>query len=645
MNTKLKYLLIEKFKGIRELEISFSDKTWIRGQNASGKTTIMDAFTWLLYDEDSLGSSNFLVRPKDADGADIDNIEIKVVGRLSVDGTDVELTKTQKQKWVKKRGQEMQTFEGNVNEFQIDGFPAKKSEYEAKISSIIDKNLFKLLTNPRTFASMKWQDQRKMLLEFVSEITDKEILDTDVKYAPIAADVLAAGADKAKEKAQAGLKALKKAQAEYPVRIDEAMRSKEQVDMSEEEILQARIVQEAELEAIQDERDSLSAALKSVGEVQAQIINVKLKMGEIAARTDTKNSELARAAKDAVQTALLEVMDIERKRDRACDQVAVYQKSLSESTSEMENVKKTYITIRSRAMPHDETVCPTCGREFPSDRIAEVEKEFNDRKSRDLDRTKKKGDLLNAEIKSTRDKIDKLTSEIEHLTDMVAEADEKHKAAKKSAENVKVIDYRTIPEYKALEKQMTELEEKLATMDNGDAQKAALAQRGTDARNALNDLDAKLSVIASNKRADSRIEALRAEQRECSQKVADMEKLVYLLEEFGKAKMDMLSGRINSKFEKVRFRLFETQINGGIRETCTMQVNSNGSYVDYGSANNAARIIGGLDVIKALSRLYGVTAPIMIDNAEAINDYNYPEMDAQMIFLSVSDDKTLVVDK
>jgi len=644
VNIKLKHVLIENFKGIRELEISFGDATIISGQNASGKSTVVDAIDWLLFDVDSQGSSTFSIRRKDENGKDIDNIEIRVVGTLDVDGTEVELSKTQKQKWTKHRGSTAPAFEGNVNEFQIDGFPAKKSEYEAKIRSIIDAGLFELLTNPRKFASMKWQDQRKILLKFVSEITDEDILNTDpMKYEPIKADVLAAGADKAREKAQAALKALKKEQLEYPVRIDEATRSKGETSLTEEEIVKAIAEREADLEAIQNERDNLSAALKSVGDVQNQIMNTRLKMGEIANRIATENAKAAMVAREAVQNALHEVMDIEQKRDKACDQVAVYKKSLDESTAEMEEIKNTYLTIRSRAMPHDETVCPTCGREFPADKIAEVQNEFDKRKSRDLDRTKRKGDMLNAEIKSTSEKIDNLNDLIGKLTAMVMEADVKHKHAEEAVKNVPVVDYHTVPEYQELEQQIKELVEKLATMDNGDAQKEALAKREAEARNAVNDLNAELAIITSNKRMDERIESLRTAQLDCGQRIASQEQVVYLLEEFTKAKMDMLSDRINSKFKKVRFKLFDYLINGGVKETCVMQINSNGSYVDYGSANNAARIIGGLDVIDALSGLYGVTAPIMIDNAEAINDYNIPEMDAQMILLKVSDDKKLTV--
>ena len=40
MRIKLKAMCLENFKGIRELDVKFSDQTEIMGANATGKTTI-----------------------------------------------------------------------------------------------------------------------------------------------------------------------------------------------------------------------------------------------------------------------------------------------------------------------------------------------------------------------------------------------------------------------------------------------------------------------------------------------------------------------------------------------------------------------------------------------------------------------------
>lgn len=108
---------IQNFKGCKDKTIDFGDKTRISGANATGKTTIFDAFTWLLFGKDSLGSTDFDIRPLDVNGKMIDNIEISVEAKISVDNDEYELKKVQKQKWVKKRGTDFKELQGNVNEF------------------------------------------------------------------------------------------------------------------------------------------------------------------------------------------------------------------------------------------------------------------------------------------------------------------------------------------------------------------------------------------------------------------------------------------------------------------------------------------------------------------------------------------------
>ena len=102
----------------------------------------------------------------------------------------------------------------------------------------------------------------------------------------------------------------------------------------------------------------------------------------------------------------------------------------------------------------------------------------------------------------------------------------------------------------------------------------------------------------------------------------------------------MLENTINANFKMVEFKLFNELINGGIEETCEATVNG----VPYASVNNAGKINAGLDIINALQKIYEVSAPIFIDNAEAVVDFL--NNDAQLIKLYVSaEDKKLRIEK
>ena len=61
----LKSLSLVNFKGVRSQEIKFSDQvTVVCGENGTGKTTVFDAFLWLLFGKDSTGrsDSNFNIK-------------------------------------------------------------------------------------------------------------------------------------------------------------------------------------------------------------------------------------------------------------------------------------------------------------------------------------------------------------------------------------------------------------------------------------------------------------------------------------------------------------------------------------------------------------------------------------------------------
>lgn len=644
-HVKLVELYMFNFKGSPEMRIKFSPLTNVYGPNASGKTRIFDAFWWMAFGKDSFGRSDFQIRPLDSNGEMVNGVDIIVEGKLAVDDEEITFRKVQSQNWVKKRGSDAPTFSGNVNSYFVNGFPCTQKEYDEKITGIIDEYLFKLFTNPRTFASLKWQEQRFILLKFVSEITDVDVLDLDPgKYELVRADILSGGAEKSREKAAMALKKLKEEQKTFPIRIDEANRAIVQ-GLDEKAIRADKADAEAELKSIQNSRISLSEDLKEVAGIQQQIMSAKLKMGEIRTAENAKVQAARYASAKAYDDAMAEVRNLTAKYNRTMDALKVIQEGIAEDESGIETAKEQYRQVRTRSLPEDMTICPTCGKPFDGEQLEKVKSDFESRKARDLDRINVAGRKMRLQIETAKENATKYEEEIKSLKSEIDAKMEHAEALKKMEEAVpETVDMETVPEYAELRNILSECNAKLAFMDDGEARKADLDTREKAVKERLRSIEAELATLTANDRAKERVDALREEQMECSQKVADQEQILYLLDEFIKAKMDLLSERINSKFKSVRFKLFETQINGAVKDTCVMQINSNGSYVDYPNANTAAQIQGGLDVISALSELYGVTAPIFIDNRESVVDI--PEMDAQIINLIVSaEDTTLRIEE
>ena len=114
--------------------------------------------------------------------------------------------------------------------------------------------------------------------------------------------------------------------------------------------------------------------------------------------------------------------------------------------------------------------------------------------------------------------------------------------------------------------------------------------------------------------AKERMEALRQEARESGQQLEELDKLLFLCDEFSRCKVRYIEDQINGRFRLVRWKLFQEQVNGGLADCCEATVDG----VPYRSMNNGSRVNAGLDVIRTLSEHYGMRVPLFIDNAESV---------------------------
>jgi len=182
MELKLKRLTLLNFKGVRSLSIDFSDVTNIDGDNGTGKTTIADAYFWLLFGKDSCDKKDFNIKTLDKNNKVIERLDHEVEGEFLLDGNTVTLKKVFREKWVKKRGFETPEFTGHETECYYNGVPMQMKEYTTKIDTLINEQLSKLLTNPNYFNSLKWQERREILTKMVGDISDNDIFNLDEKF-------------------------------------------------------------------------------------------------------------------------------------------------------------------------------------------------------------------------------------------------------------------------------------------------------------------------------------------------------------------------------------------------------------------------------------------------------------------------------
>lgn len=676
MKMILKSLHLENFKGIRNLDVKFSNKTKVKGQNAAGKTTIFDAFTWLLFNKNSAGEEKFNVRPLDKDGHRIDNVEIKVVGVIDVDGKEVELSKVQKQNWVKKRGTDTVTLQGNVNSFEIDSYPKSEAEFKAYVSGLAQsEEMFKMLTNPQYFSSLKWKDQRDILMKLVAEVSDAELAKTDSKYAPLINELeKASSTDDIRAKFSKALSEWRKKQSEIPVRIDEAEKSKIDVDVAEQELAKVDLVRR-----IAECGKKMENAGSALGDLRSKEMQLQFDMSGME---QTMNRELSN--KRSIMDA--ELRDCKNELEHFAvtislkeKQISDNEKTITDADAERKKLGEQYNSEKAKAFDEtpylfdeskwifDEstTVCSLCGQKLPADKIEQLKTDFEERKTKaKADAKRKLNDSKSDFITQKESNLEEIKAYgfakknlIEELTkknaDLQMEIDSlkkqeqgtftnKEELCKLLSEIPEEADYSQNEEYVKLKAEHDKVFAKIEKLESEGADSVVdeLKAEKADLQAQLDEVNAIIAKASMNVEIDERIAQLQAEQKEIGQKVADQEQMLYLLEEFIRFKLDKISDSINSHFKTVNFKLFEMQLNGGMKDCCECTVNG----VPYSTLNSGHRIVAGLDIIRSLSELYCVSVPIFVDNAESLNEFNVPDMDAQLILLSVSEDKQLKVE-
>ena len=656
MRINIKSLHIENFKGCRELNITFGNTTKIYGQNASGKTTIVDAFMWLLFNKNSAGDSKFQVRPLDESGNQIDNIEIKVVAVLDVDGEEKKLQKVQKQKWVKPRGKQEKELAGNINEFEINDIPKKEKDYNAYITSLVDEKVFKLITSPAAFTALKWQEQRDILLKLVSEVTDADVIVANPELQPLSSKLSQFTAEELTAKAKKALSAYKKKQVELPARIDEVSKQIVDIDTAELE-LQANAIKE-QIAELESQMDDTNAQYEQWQKQSDEILQKKMDLNEYVRQANAGLVE----QKSRLNRELMELQQKLRDAQNAF-KMAELDKQQCEQNLEHHNKERDSILAQWKewnskrfdegAWQFNESalVCPMCGQDLPA---GEIEKrkcdfftrkedaviKFNTERLDCLNELEKNGTeamaaikVASAGINAASDKMGKLALQSGLIKKDIATKEAKLAALPES------VDLSDNQEFQAMQAEVIAMEEAHNSMTSAANIRSQLKIAISGKNEELLAVQRKIAS-GDNTAVEERIEELKSEQKQVGQQVADCEKELYLLEQFTRAKMDMLSEKINGRFKKANFILFRNQINGGMAECCECEY----SGVPYSSLNSGHRIVVGLDIIATLQDIYEVKAPVWVDNAEGLNDFNLPAMDCQMVTLAVSGDAELYVE-
>lgn len=636
MNTiKLKSMSLMNFKGIRNLEVNFADITIISGANASGKTSIFDGFTWLLFGKDTNRRSDFNIKTLDENNLAIPRIDHEVSAVLDIDGKPIALRKVYKEKWSKKKGSEIAEMIGHTTDYYVNGVPMSESQYEERIDSIISESTFKGLTNPLHFNSMKWEDRRMVLTKIAGETSNESIAVGNPDFIELLNQLSGKTIEEYQREIASKKKLLKGELESIPTRIDEATRSMPApVDYSAiEQEINTRSTRIKELEG-----EKLSLVTKN-NEENAKIKSIlddKLKLQKelMSLRNDNKLKAL-----NATSPIEMELKQANEKLAQINNLITSKENRITSINSQIQqlneaNNKDRELWVKVNAeefvLIDAPTHCNTCKQSLPESELESyrlnAQTNFNTDKSNRLKNIQDAGIRRNGEIEQLKLQLQPLENEILELTNQgndisISEIQSRLEAAKNAPI---VID----PRETELESQINSIvvPEQIPVIDTT-----------LEERSKLNaEIDGLKKQLASKEQlaqVKTRISELEKQQQEFAQQLANLEKTEFTIEQFNRLKMNDLEYKINQKFSLVKFRLFKTQINGGIEECCDCLVNG----VPFSDVNTAGKINAGIDIINALIEHSGSNAPIWVDNCESINDVM--PSSAQMVLLYVTTGK------
>ncbi|WBL16412.1 AAA family ATPase [Sutcliffiella sp. NC1] len=640
---------LKNFKGVRSFSLEVNgENAKVFGDNATGKTTLFDAFVWLLFDKDSQNKKDFSIKTL-MNGEEVHGLEHEVEATFIVNGTKLTLRKVYSEKWTKKRGSAEKQFSGHTTDYFIDGVPSKKKEFTDQVASIVDEEIFKLLTSPMYFnEQLHWQKRRATLLEICGDITEEEVIASNKDLAKLPT-ILQGRTIENHRKIIAALRAeINKELEKIPVRIDEIEHNLPSIEGLNKQELESSI---EKLNAEIDEKQDLISNIRNGNAIslkQREIQEIELELLQIKQVHEAGSKDDLYKLKAQIQEETSNISLLESKQSNLRHQKRFNDESIVSIDTKLQKLRDEWFEINNQEFVHnDNCECPTCGQELPEEQVSATREkalaQFNLNKSKKLEEIDAAGKREKATKEGFQEKNEKLAKDNELIGKQITDKQERLTLlnAKLKELDSSVVDIMDNPAYTSkLQEKATKAKELEELRESAQTAIQSVEEEIMTLRNKRVTLQGDLAKFSTVDQSQSRIEELLQREKDLATEFEKLEQELYLTEEFIRTKVNLLEEKINSKFKYARFKLFEQQINGGLLETCETLYDG----VPYGSGlNNAARINVGLDIINTLSEHFGVSAPIFVDNSEAVT--RLIDVHSQVIQLIVSEpDKVLRVE-
>lgn len=635
---RLKKLILENFMMYAQAEFNFTELTRIMGKNGKGKSSIVNAYTWLFFNCDYDLSDNPVVR-RTVDGKSVDDMDTAVTAVLDIDGKEVTARKVQKRTYSK----DGSSYKDD-NKYFINDVPKTLRDFNEYFE--IDIATWKMCSNINAFLDKKPSEMREFLFAQVGNITDFEIAQGNEDLSELASLLEKYTA----EELSAMNKATKaKVTKEIPV-MDGQIKEKERdiqiksdIDTAEL-VLQKNALQE-QLEQNLYKQTGNENLLAEYDKATQDIMQLQMKLSEMQ---NTANSELEAQRAELRATMMNKSVAINNLKSdiRTIENgISNSHKKITELTEEKARLGNAWKTVKAEKFDSNTAICPTCHRELPEEEVKNLMETFEKTKADRISKIETDGKAARKEIEEEQALLKDKEQALSDLNENLNAANKEYAEMTAKLESIpQYVDIHDREDYKAVQSEIVRKEELLKQSTSLSDIKKSLKLEESEIRAQLAEVEKK--IASTNTESDeARLEELRNQKADLEQAKTDSEKILDLLDQLDRAKNEALTDAVNSHFSLVKWQLFDTAKNGNYKSVCIPTVE--GKSILTTMSNKGNRILGRVDICNSIQKMCGISTPVFLDDSESLDDDNQAKVaemvDSQLIMLIVNENEKLEV--
>lgn len=635
----LKKLTLQDWRG-QNNSVTFGQNTEIKGRNKSGKSSIFNAWLWLLIGVDSSDNANYKLFDEKVEPTHENSKIASVEAVLDIDGVEYTLKKTAEIGWTRKKGREEYERKGaDTYSFFVDSIGRNASDYKAFIEeTFAPLSKLKLMLNIGHYLGMEWNELRRMFEDLVGEIKeenfkgDYSIIKNELaKYAP----------EQIKESIKGQMKPIKQNIEGLPITINTLQSSLPDIsglDTIQQEIDEAKKQIENIDKSILGNNEQAKVYIEKRNAELAEISKLKQEYAEAESAYNLKPIKQANKIKAQLAEIDGSNTQILKENKLAKETIENTEKSLKLATSKLEKLNEYRNTLLKqneevKAMQFTDDKCSFCGQELPEEMLESAKKKFFEQKDA-------KHKAIVAEGKANNEKIAQCKKEIEELQAIIDKGCEEKllQDTKKLA-----LELQELRDNFVKYSNTKEGKEKLGIIASHEANLTDIPATDTTAlqnmkKELLNEIEAnskKLGLKDEYNKQVAKITQFQSELKDNAAELALLEGKLNAVERYEREKASIISYRVNSKFNYLHVEMTETNKSGNIVDTCKVTDNMG---ISASVTNHASKVLIGIDLALALQKFYDINLPLFIDDSELINEDNMPVMDNQLIKLIVTNE-------